>query len=396
VNVEHLTTLEIKNLPAKILSYEQLKKAKKMVEFDAAGTFLGSPKIDTFSQMVSLTKLNLSSTGLSHIEFGMFTHQKSVTHLDISENQLGSIDINMLASMKGLEYLSISGNNLTNLDHIETFSKVFPDFEEIWIERNLWNCTYLAKLIKIFAENSVTVAPPKKTITDTPNVIGIGCVTAAQSSIQPVDVDKANEALSSKLNEIIAQINADKISRNSHKFDLDTINSEMFSIQKEILDIKTKMIMSVGRAGASEKKSNSSIDMDVFKKMMEELNNLTLEKQKLANDQLLVKINELQNQITKGNIEHDNFVNKKQLPELISKSETQRYEKSENAHQSDAKTAEILLTIVITSLVIVGVVFAYTKLKQTIYRESNLWSVRARSTNTINTTVELPFGEADK
>ncbi|KAG5669874.1 hypothetical protein PVAND_000165 [Polypedilum vanderplanki] len=397
LNVDKLRILEMKNLPAKIMSYEILKKAKKLENLDLAGTFFGQAKIETFSEMILLKNLNLSKTGMSHIEYGMFSHQSEVENFDISYNNLGFLDINMLSSMKNLQKLSISGNNLTKLESIDFIEKFFPSLVEVRIDENQWNCSYLANLMKVLNDKSINIAKPNIVVKNSPNVLGIKCITTAQVKIQPININDVNQTISIKLNEIIEQINDERTNRNNHKFDLDVIKSEIFNIQKEILEMKTKILSNQMTAIGSNnrKESNSSVDMKTIKHMIEELNNFTLEKQKLANDQILVKISELQNQILKSSIEQNNFLHKKEMPEILSKIESKNYQSLENHSQSNNSTSatEILLTIMLTSFLLIGIIYLYSKIKQTLYRTSNLMSVRARSTNTLNTTVEIPFGD---
>jgi Leucine-rich repeat (LRR) protein len=400
VTVDGLTVLEMKNLPARLMAYETLKNATKLTIFDAANTFLGQLKIDTLADMTSLQYLNLSNTGLSHIEYGMFSHQKLVTALDISGNNLGSLDINMLAGMKSLETLGIGGNNLTSLDHVDDIKNIFSELDEINIDNNHWNCTFLAYLLKTFGKNSITVLQPPTPVKDSPNVLGLKCTTAAQSKIQPVNADQANETIINKLNELIAQINEEKSKRDNHKFDLDVIKSEMFSMQKEVLGIKTNMVKSqLDLKG--ENSSNNSLDMNAVKSMVEQLNNFTLERQKIAYDQLVNKMSELRIENKVLGVEVDRL--KGTHPPVMATPidhESINFQHLQHPSQNDihngSKTTEVLLIILITSLVIVAIFFGYTKLKksQELYSR-NLMGVRARSTNTINTTIELPFGDGN-
>jgi Leucine-rich repeat (LRR) protein len=177
LTLDGLTSLEMKNL-RKLVNYESLKIATKLTKLDAANSFLGSLKIDTLADMTSLEFLNLSSTGLSqHIEYGMFSHQKLITNLDISHNNFGSLDIDIFSHLNGLKSLYINGNNLTQLDHLGDIKSIFPRLEEIQIDVNPWNCSYLDHFIKTLDEKFITPSHPIAPVKNSPNVLGIGCVT---------------------------------------------------------------------------------------------------------------------------------------------------------------------------------------------------------------------------
>lgn len=395
LNVENLTNLEIRNIAAGLVTFDLLKNASKLIKLDATKTFLGTIKIDTFSEMEQLTELKLSNTGLSSIDYGMFSHQKNIIDFDISYNNLRSIDIKMLTSMKSLKTFDISGNNLTSFEHVNEINKILQNLTEIGIADNNWNCSYLASLYKLFEENSILIKQPSNIVKNSSNVMGIGCMTSSQLKIKPVDGDKANDDLAKKLNEIIEEMNAEKTKNNNMKYDSDIIRAELFHIQKDILDLKTKVIKDQFVMNANSTSNNNAADFTAIRIMMEQLNNLTLEKQKLAIDQLQLKIEQLNIQITKKDMENQNFVQKSQLKDLLVDNQKitpikYEYVKQQNENENENKTTHVLLAMVITSLVIVGIVFGYLKLKNLFYRQNDLYSVRARSTNTINTTVEIP------
>ncbi|CAG9807570.1 unnamed protein product [Chironomus riparius] len=394
-NVENLTELEIRNIPAGLVTFDLIKNATKLVKLDATNTFLGTIKIDTFSEMEQLTELKLSNTGLSHIDYGMFSHQKNVKTFDISHNNLRSIDIKMLTSMKSLKLFDISGNNLTSFEHVNEINKIFLNLTEIGIADNNWNCSYLATLYKLFEENSILISQPSNIVKNLSNVMGIGCMTSSQLKIKLVDGDKANDSLVQKLNEIIEEINAEKTRNNNMKYDSDIVRAEFFHIQKDILDLKTKVAKDQFLMNVNSTNDNNDVDLTAVRNMMEQLNNFTLEKQKLAIDQLQLKIDQLHIQITKKDLENQNFVQKSQLTDLLADNQKvtpikYEYVKQQNGNENENKTTHVLLTMVITCLVVVGIIFGYLKLKNLFYRQSDLYSVRARSTNTINTTVEIP------
>jgi len=225
LNITILRRLVASNVSSEAINYEFLQTASQLTKLDMSNTFLGTPKIDTFSEMTQLEDLKLRNTGLSHIEYGMFSHQVNMKNFDISYNNLGHIDIEMLASMKDLESLDISGNNLSSFNDANDFKKYFPNLTLIGIEENNWNCSYLTKIVKVFDENSISLKQPTVLIKGSSNVMGIGCTTTSNQKIKPIDVDHANDLFTQKLNGIIEEMNKLKEFYTSSKKEGNCINS---------------------------------------------------------------------------------------------------------------------------------------------------------------------------
>jgi hypothetical protein len=310
----------------------------------------------------------------------MLSHQKHLRILDISYNQLGSIDLHVMTNLINLHTLDVSGNNLTHLLFYESINKIFPKLKVIGLDHNEFNCTYLAMILKSFNEKEIILKQPQNPVKKSSNIFGIACTNEAFLRVKPLQ--NISDVIASKLNEIIEQINYDKAKYEGEKFDNDIVKSELFHIRNEMLDMKAKMIKNQIPFSTSV---NGSIDMGEVKKAIETVNNFTLEKQKLSIDQVLHKFNELQLEVARVKME-----NEKSAKNLIVNSP--RSSDDATAHNS----SDVLLAIVITSLVIAALVFMYTKIKDIFTQhqdhERNL-SVRARSTNTINTTVEMPFDD---
>lgn len=312
----------------------------------------------------------------------MLSHQKHLQFLDISYNNLGSIDLHVMTNLKNLQSLDMSGNNLTQLLHFESIRKIFPNLVTIGIDQNNFNCTYLAMILKSLNENEIVLKDPENPMKTSSNIFGIACTNESFLKVKPIE--NSSDVIASKLNEIIEQINTEKAKYESEKYDNDLVKSELFHIRNEMLDIKTKMLNNQLNIPAS---ANGSVDMSEVKRVVETVNNFTLEKQKLSNDQVLQKFNELQLEIARVKMENEKLSQKSlaiSLPQPSPRSD-------DNIRHN---SSDILLSIVITSLVIAALVFIYSKFKDifTLHSERNL-SVRARSTNTINTTVEMPFDD---
>lgn len=308
----------------------------------------------------------------------MLSHQKQLSVLDISYNQLGSIDLHVMTNLINLHTLDISGNNLTQLLHYDSIDKILPKIKVIGIENNNFNCTYLAMILKFFNEKEIILKDPEYPVKNSSNIFGIACSNESHLKVKPLE--NSSDLIASKLNEIIEQINYEKAKYESEKFDNDLVKSELFHIRNEMLDIKAKMLKNQIPYSTLV---NGSIDMGEVRKAIETVNNYTLEKQKLSIDQVLHKFNELHLEVAKVKME-----NEKSPKNMVVNSP--RSSDDATGH----KTSDVLLAIIITSLVIAALVFIYTKIKDIFkqYRGSNM-SVHARSTNTINTTVEIPFDD---
>lgn len=373
-----LKKLDISDIPASVLTFNDIAKCEQLEFLNVKNTYVGPLNINTLSELTSLEILILRNSGLSHIDFGMFSHQLEVKYFDISYNNLKTIDLKMLTSMKKLDSLDISGNNLTVLEHFEEIKNFFPKLTEIGIDENTWNCSYLALLYNKL-EESVSVKLPSKIVKNSPNVMGMGCVASQQANIKLLDTDKANESLVQKMNEIIQDMNVEKTKASNTRYDNDIIRSELLHIRKEILDLKSENVKNKLLVNSTNRTPVQALDLNIVSNMMEQLNNFILEKQKLANDQLQLKIDQLQLQLSNKEV-----LNKKTFNDV-----NYDYVKSNDKH--DSKGIEIILAVILTSLLIITVAFGYQKAKNLVGRQTTTRQVLARSTNTLNTTVELPF-----
>lgn len=376
-DVSELTYLDAHDLNVNVVTMDMLKNASRLEYLDLSGTFIGSLSYDTFAEMTSLYVLKLKNTGITKIDYGMLAHQKNLTELDISFNNLLTIDSHVFSNLKFLEKLDVSGNNLTEISHIEYISKL----KFIGIDQNDFNCTYLGKVIKFLNDKNIFILEPDDPIKLSANINGISCKSSSQIMLKILPVSK--DEISNKLNEVIEQLNAEKIKNSNEKLDFDIIRSQFFHIRNEIIELKTKMLKN--QMNSNITLVNGSIDINEIRKMVETLNNFTLEKQKLASDQLFLRINQLELDIAKYKMQNEKDTQK--LHTLGVK---------ERSVDGGYKTTDILLFLVITSLVVATLVFLYVKLKDVLnrtYVRNHLGDVRARSTNTINTTLDLPFDD---
>ncbi|KAL7023611.1 hypothetical protein ACKWTF_012707 [Chironomus riparius] len=205
-----LRKLVASNVSSKAVNYDFLQNAHQLTELDLSNTILGTPKIETFSEMTQLEVIKLRNTGLSQIEHGMFGNQVNIKKFDLSFNNLGFIDIEMLAYMKSLESFDISGNNLTFFNDANELRKYFQNLTSIRIENNNWNCSYLAKIVKAFDESPICIQHPANPVKNSSHVKGIKCKSISQN--KPINSNNENDSVAQKLNEIIEKLNNQNIS----------------------------------------------------------------------------------------------------------------------------------------------------------------------------------------
>lgn len=290
-NLTELTDLRMRNVNLSNLTGIQLvNHASELNILDLSFSYVGPLKIDDFADLTSLKELYLKKTGISRLTFGTFSHQKNLNVLDISDNALGSIDLHMLSGMLALNVLDISGNNLVKLDIYDSLHEFFP-LEEIGLD-NTWNCTYLAKMFKSLNAQGIRVKDPTNFVTNSSNILGFQCTTTATTPLIKI-TSGSDDQITAKLNEIVEELNEEKTNRNNFKLDIDVLKSEIFNLKNENLELKSQ-ITKIQLSAANSTPNNSNAGSNEIRLMVEQLNSMTLEKQKLANDQLLFKINELQ------------------------------------------------------------------------------------------------------
>lgn len=339
-NFTKLKKFAMKNVKPDNFTIALLRNASLLQVLDLSNFYIGPLKVDDFSEMTSLKELYLKQTGISQLTYGTFSHQKNLSVLDISDNALESLDLHILSGLLELTLLDISGNNITKLDRYEHLRASFPKLETIGLDSNNWNCTNLARMHESLNVQNIKVKNPTNVVKNTSHLFGIGCTAADQTPISRILSGDDNNVVM-KLNEIIEQLNEEKKARSNLKLDIDVLKSEMFKGKNDLLDVKTQFT----RLHLTTSTSNvPNANNNEFRVLVEQMNNFTLEKQKLSTDQVMQRMNELQFEMLK--LKHEN--------EKISPKALLQNNKEVTTESSGYKFSDIALTVVITVLIVVG------------------------------------------
>lgn len=126
-----------------------------------------------FRHLTALKVLDVHYSQVAKIEFGTFSPLISLGTLNLSFNKLAKIDFRMfLPSMPSLTTLRLELNQLTELnDHFEA---IFPQLNELTIEANQFNCTYLSHFLLTLRSRSHAIVYDHSH-GDGTNIRGIRC-----------------------------------------------------------------------------------------------------------------------------------------------------------------------------------------------------------------------------
>lgn len=373
-----------------------IKEMKLMKHLDLSDILLGPLSIDSFAKMPELKVLKLRNTGISNIDYGTFAKQKQLTTLDIGGNQLKDIDFHMFSPLRSLEYFDISNNNITKLDNTDTIKTIFPVLKQIDINQNKWNCSYLAKLEITFNKEGILVKTPTVVDINSSNVMGIECTKDTNTKIELLPEN--GEEINLKFNEMVKKMEVSSSINELHKHDMEVIQSKLFKLQNDFLEVKTQLLQTQLSNFNSTSKSVS--DISNVRSIVEEINKTTLDKQNLAHDKVTQKLNELQLELQSQQLKADKVALKYQnLLEMNDKNKissentpsvNQRYRSDDNNNHSLKFTfTEILLTVASGLIITICIL----KLKQFYKNKRNKnnttqISSKACSQNTLNTVYD--------
>lgn len=173
-NTNDLTILKLANNSLSNLSaiFEHLNLLEHL---DLSHNNIGRLNISTFSKLKNLKKLYLRNASINHLNFGTFASQKKLEVLDISYNHLNHINLDVfLPYLKDLESLYVDGNNLT--EWIGLTHTIFPKLKILGISNNKFNCTHLAKIIRLLNLDILELTvDPEETTANRTHVYGIAC-----------------------------------------------------------------------------------------------------------------------------------------------------------------------------------------------------------------------------
>lgn len=359
--------------------FAKLKDADKLKVLDLSHTMLGVLTVDAFAEMTKLEELNLNNAKIARVFYGIFSHQTSLKVLNIANNNLGFIDYHMFSTLGSLTTWDVSGNNLTKLEDHETFKEIFPNLIKVGLENNSWNCEYLSKLRLSMEKQGIKIDDPKTPVKNDTSVKGIGCSTAANSRINQLSTDDDAKKILEKLNEVIAITNNLITHVNEMKSNESNFKESIFDLEQKVFTLKSENFK-------NQLSTVNATDINEVRNIVEQMNNMTLERQKLANDQLIHKINEQNLEIAKHKVVMEKFLMNVKVDDSKVQAQQVVQEKSSGPSTSEVMLIMICCTIFIL-LVVLGVNYFKNFVKSNILRmQSTPMRVsRRNSTNTITT-----------
>lgn len=241
---------------------------------------LGKLNHSSFAALTVLTELHLKSANISRLEYGVFSHQTELQILDLSYNRMGNIVLDVLLAARNLQFLYIDGNDITELSYID-LRKSFSSLSTIGISDNDFNCTFLGQVIKrLNSDNISTTVSSVNKVTNTNNINGIGCKdrkeTTTSSWITSLNTnDNTTSAIIQQVEKLSDDISA--VKQQNYK-----MNNEILTIQADVLKIEL-----------TKNNNMSSASSDTMWTQMNQLNNITLEKQQISHRTQMQQIVEL-------------------------------------------------------------------------------------------------------
>lgn len=416
INVAENTKLIRLEIGGNYLNASFLKKIRDMDTLevlDLSQNNLGPISLDTFAKIKDLTSLNLSDTRISNLEYGTFSHQVNLKTLDLSKNNLNHIDLSVFTSLRKLTSFHLSGNNLKQIDKFDEIKKFFPKLNLISFSNNSWSCSYLANIIQAFTLDQVEILYEKSLVHNSTNIMGIGCSKSTNPRSFIMDA-QGNENLNSiitlskslyceildnstnstnlhgKLSEIISTVNLNSLTSESIKGDLSDLNLKLSSLQNTFLDLKSRtldfQLAKISELAAINFTSDSPRAASEVRLLIQEISNITLERQQLSNDKLIHKLHELQFEIDKikSKVE-DNLGKCKVLAETSGKNERIIQESVK-----DVKGSSFLFE---SFMMFVGILVILNLVYKLVFYFRNNFVLRTRITkstseNTLRTTFE--------
>lgn len=358
----------------------QLKHADKLKILDLSDTMLNVLSIDSFAEMKMLESLSLGNAKIMKISFGLFSHQQNLQFLNISHNDLGFIDYHMFTTLSNLTSWDISGNKLTKLKDYESFHEILPKLSSIGLEDNDWNCEYLSKVRLSLEKQGIKISNPIRPIKNESSIKGLRCSTKSNSRInQLADSDNGEKELE-KLNEIVAVVNNLINEVNDLKSNQSVFKEIIFGIQTDLLRLKSENFK-------DQLSTANTTNINEVRTIVEQMNNMTLERQKLANDQLIHKINEQSLEIAKHKMEMEKLLlNAKSFNSFKNQPQTEARVDKPASNSTETVLIGLVMMLLIL-LLLLGFQYCKSSLKDKLNRliHAKSSSTRRNSASTIAT-----------
>ncbi|KAG4076496.1 hypothetical protein HA402_014460 [Bradysia odoriphaga] len=362
---------------------------------------LGKLNQSSFAALSELTTLNLKSTNIGELEYGVFSHQNKLRFLDISFNRMGKFSLDMLLAARNLELLLIDGNNITEFAYND-LKTAFTNFTTISIGDNDFNCTFLAQLIKQLNSHSIsTIGFYGNKVTDSHNINGIRCkdienssTPAWISSVISTDngtTDAINNKVNVRLDAVIQQVEklSQIITENDKKFekisdDITAIKQQNFKTNTDILDVKAEILKM-----ELTKNTNSTSSSNALWMQINQLNNITLEKQQISSRVQAQEINEVKFEIEKNSHKLSDVASKleKLMKEVTVIQSSSTLGASDHPKDSSTSNFDLIKNV---NIILITLIVAFSIYKGYKFVKNDLPRVRRYNTaNTLHTNIEM-------
>ncbi|KFB46219.1 hypothetical protein ZHAS_00014225 [Anopheles sinensis] len=287
-------------------SIEAINWMRSLKVLDLTNNKLGSLAIDSFAKLTKLEQLRLERTDVTGLQHGTFAQQELLQWLDLSNNNLDQFDLDILTSSTQLKTLYLDGNRLKSIDY-KNMKKIFPELVELGLVDNLWNCSFLTNIVRYCNEHGIKLIKGDTTeeVQKQTNVKGIYCydeknpirhwnttvqhllganaseTDVLQTMLQSVldDVQRFSKDHSTAVNKT-DKLEATILDLTRRQISLD---SALVDLRKSLLDLRLSLL--------SNRTNTSAVGTEELQRMINSVNNLTLEKQHLSEERLELKIN---------------------------------------------------------------------------------------------------------
>ncbi|ETN65606.1 hypothetical protein AND_002622 [Anopheles darlingi] len=267
--------------------------------------------VSSFATLTKLKNLGLEQTNITNLRHGMFGHQEQLEWLDLAFNELADLDLDILTSCTKLETLYLDGNRLKSIDY-EQMKTHFPQLVLLGIAGNDWNCTYLTKLVRSCGAQSIKIYKETrlKAEPDQPNVKGISCLddkhktrnwTATIEELHTA-YNESGRADDAALTELFQNIMSDVKRYGDDHFrtinQTSRLEAALFDLTKQQFQLQANLNalresqLKMELTQLSNRTNISSSSNEELKRMIENVNNLTLDKQQLTAQKLEQRIYE--------------------------------------------------------------------------------------------------------
>lgn len=373
LEIEAGSTLQTLRLSSNSLGNQillELKHTNYLKTLALSKTALNFLKTDSFHEMKSLESLDLSQNEISSIDFGVIDGLSKLNSLNLSHNLLSDLNFHVLGSLAQVSSIDISWNKISKIVDHDSLKQILPNLSSIGIEGNDWNCEYLSRLKMSLTSQKIFVTAAQKPVKNQQSLDGISCTTKTNDTINLIEV-KNDDKMAEKVNSIIDKFNSRLNDMETNKNELLT---EINSLKSIIFDMKSSNLK-------SQLSTVNTTSIGEVRSVVEQMNNMTLEKQKLAYDQLVHKINEQNVEISKYRIDTEKLIlNIKEGP-------AQPDQTPSNLQSSGLTSLEtVLIVFVMVLLALLASVYSLRKIiNSKLDRHSRPRVSRRNSTSTVVT-----------